>query len=69
MINFIKWRNKRVLYKFTSCELNGTKIPIEPDKVVYTRDSEPPGIKVVRWRFVKVSPRKNEHKRSSYSNY
>lgn len=30
----------------TSCDVKGTKIPIAPESVVYTTDSEPPGMRV-----------------------
>jgi hypothetical protein len=55
----IKFRkhSKYVSKSHASLELNGTMIPIEPDNVVYTIESPPPGINVVFWRVVGVSPR------------
>ncbi len=40
----------------TSREVKGTSIPTEPESVVYTISSEPPGISVVRWMELTVSP-------------
>lgn len=41
----------------TSCDVKATSIPIPPDSVVYTNDSDPPGIKVAFCREVTISPR------------
>ena len=40
----------------TSLDVNGTSIPIPPDKVVKTNDSDPPGIKVAFCNDRTVSP-------------
>lgn len=42
--------------KLTSWDVNGTSIPILPDNVVYTKDSEPPGINVAFCKEVTTSP-------------
>jgi len=55
----------------TSCDVNGTSIPMPPDRVVYTRDSEPPGISVAfcsdittspMWKLMTTSACKNIHR-------
>ena len=40
----------------TSRDVNGTSMPIPPDNVVYTKDSDPPGIRVAFWSDRTVSP-------------
>lgn len=40
----------------TSLEVKGTTIPTAPERVVYTNSSDPPGMRVVLWRELMVSP-------------
>ena len=54
-----KWRQidiSAVSFHGTSREVNGTSMPTPPDKVVYTRDSEPPGMSVAFCSDRTVSP-------------